>query len=75
MKTVHRSLAMGEGHPLVLAPYSVRGTSSLRACSSMKLPVPAAQTLFMTERVTRPSRSVVNFESCPPISMMVSTSG
>ncbi len=41
----------------------------------MKLPVPAAQTLFMTERVTRPSRRVVNFESWPPISMMVSTSG
>jgi hypothetical protein len=41
----------------------------------MKLPVPAAHTLFMMEKVTLPFFKVVNFESCPPISMMVSTRG
>ena len=37
--------------------------------------MPAAQTVFMCAKVTRPSRSVVNLASCPPISMIVSTSG
>ena len=74
MKTVHRSLVMGDEAPSVRLR-TRRGALQPLACSSMKLPVPAAQTLFMMERVTRPSRRVVNFESWPPISMMVSTWG
>jgi len=54
---------------------SASGQSSFWACSSMKLPVPAAQTVFMRQKFTRPVFQVVNFESWPPISMMVSTSG
>ncbi|OPZ23968.1 MAG: hypothetical protein BWZ01_03010 [Deltaproteobacteria bacterium ADurb.BinA179] len=75
MNTVHRSLDSGEGMPSVLCEYSSRGQFIRFACSSRKLPVPAAQTVFMTEKVTRPLFRVVNFESCPPISMIVSTSG
>ena len=37
--------------------------------------MPAAQTVFMCAKVTRPSCSVVNLASWPPISMIVSTDG
>ena len=74
MNTVQRSLEMGAGAFIARPAYSERLTPSLTACSSMKLPVPAAQTLFMTEEVTIPFFKVVNFASCPPISMIVSVS-
>ena len=48
---------------------------SFSACSSRKLPVPAAQALFMVKSLTRPFSSRTYLESCPPISKMVSTSG
>jgi hypothetical protein len=63
MKTVHLSLETGETTPSVLWEYSLSGQSSLKACSSMKLPVPAAQTVFMTDEVTIPSDIVVNLAS------------
>ena len=37
--------------------------------------MPAAHTVFMCEKVTMPSRRVVNFASWPPISMIVSIAG
>ena len=45
------------------------------ACSSMKEPVPAAQTLFIWKSTTRPSRTLTYLESWPPISKTVSTCG
>ena len=75
MNTVHLSLTMGDLLPSVLEEYADNGHPSFRACSSIKLPVPAAHTLFIMEKVTLPRFRVVNFESCPPISMMVSTLG
>jgi hypothetical protein len=75
MNTVQRSLAMGDPLPIALDWYSSSGQESLWACSSMKLPVPEAHTVFMAQKVTAPSLRVVNLESWPPISMMVSTAG
>ena len=45
------------------------------ACSSTKLPVPAAHTLFIWKSATCPAASPMYFESWPPISNTVSTSG
>ena len=49
MNTVQRSLAMGERHRDLLRDVRQRHPSR-PACSSMKLPVPAAQTVFMRPR-------------------------
>ena len=48
---------------------------SFSACSSRKVPVPAAQTLFISKSTTTPWSSVMYLESWPPISKIVSTSG
>ena len=50
-------------------------TPNFSACSSKNEPVPAAQASFMVKSTTTPSRIRMNFESCPPISKIVSTSG
>ena len=73
----NRAAVAGDGGRRVHGAVRIfgKGTPSLSACSSMKLPVPAAQTLFMTEEVTMPFFMVVNFASWPPISMIVSVSG
>ena len=47
----------------------------LSACSSKKDPVPAAQTLFISKSTMAPFSKRINLESCPPISIIVSTSG
>ncbi len=44
-------------------------------CSSRNEPVPAAQALFILKLLIAPFSIFMNFESCPPISMMVSHSG
>ena len=49
--------------------------SSFSACSSRKDPVPAAQALFISKSTIIPSLIEIYFESCPPISNIVSTSG
>jgi len=72
---VQRSLESGDCLPSALVAYAARLHPSLYACSSMKLPVPAAHTLFICEKITLPFFIMVNFESCPPISIIVSTSG
>ncbi len=43
MYTVQRSLVNGASEPAAMAAKRSRLTPSRRACSSMKLPVPAAQ--------------------------------
>ena len=43
------------------------------ACSSTKLPVPAAHTLFIWKSATWPATRLMYLESCPPISNTVST--
>ena len=48
---------------------------SRSACSSRNDPVPAAQALFISKSTTAPSRRLIYFESCPPISKIVSTVG
>jgi len=48
---------------------------SFSACSSRNEPVPAAQTLFIVKSTTTPLSMLMNFESCPPISKIVSTVG
>ncbi|EKD34759.1 MAG: hypothetical protein ACD_75C02205G0003 [uncultured bacterium] len=75
MKTVHRSLIIGALRFSTRSEYASTGQPNLAACSSINDPVPAAQTLFIVEKVTRPSFRVVNLASWPPISMIVSTSG
>ena len=45
------------------------------ACSSTKLPVPAAHTLFIWKSDTWPCAKLMYLESCPPISNTVSTCG
>ena len=54
---------------------STIATPRWSACSSRNDPVPAAQILFITKSSMRPSRTWMYFESCPPISKIVSTSG
>ena len=49
--------------------------SSFSACSSKKEPVPAAHALFISKSTIIPSFKEIYFESCPPISKIVSTSG
>ena len=46
---------------------------SFSACSSRNEPVPAAQASFMAKSTTMPSCRLMNLESWPPISKMVST--
>src|SRR5512147_2146834 len=48
---------------------------SRSACSSKNEPVPAAQALFISKSTTAPFARLMNLESCPPISKMVSTEG
>ena len=48
---------------------------SLFAVSSRKLPVPAAQTLFILKSTTNPSLRDVYLASCPPNSKIVSIPG
>ncbi|GBE36378.1 hypothetical protein BMS3Bbin07_00525 [bacterium BMS3Bbin07] len=48
---------------------------SFSACSSRNEPVPAAHALFISKSTIMPSRRDIYFESCPPISKIVSTSG
>ncbi len=52
--------------PLMLTP-------SFSACSSRNEPVPAAHASFIVKSTTMPFSSEMNFESCPPISKIVST--
>ncbi len=54
---------------------STIATPKCSACSSRNDPVPAAQILFITKSSMCPSRTWMYFESCPPISKIVSTSG
>ncbi|OPZ72242.1 MAG: hypothetical protein BWY83_00751 [bacterium ADurb.Bin478] len=74
MNTVHRSPslmgALLERASLANSPLMAMSSSSAR--SSRKLPVPAAQASFMVKSTTTPSCSEMNFESCPPISKIVS---
>ena len=74
MNTVQRSprrtgasedSASSANSPMMLMP-------SFSACSSRKEPVPAAQASFMAKSTTTPSSRLMNLESCPPISKMVS---
>ena len=43
------------------------------ACHSKKAPVPAAQTEFILKSLIIESSKIINFESCPPISIIVLT--
>jgi hypothetical protein len=77
MNTVQRSPSR-DGHDeekAHSANSSFTETFSLRACSSRKLPVPAAHTLFISKSTMTPSSMEMYFESCPPISKIVSTAG
>ena len=58
-----------------VAPNSSIGTFNLCAWWSRKLPVPAAQTVFIAKSVTIPSRKIIILLSCPPISKIVCTFG
>ena len=74
--TEHRpAILTGLSHFRASAPKSSMGMPSLAAWWSKKEPVPAAQTVFMAKSTTIPSRSIIILESCPPISIMVFTSG
>ena len=75
MNTVQRSprrigavdcSARSANSPMMLMP-------SFSACSSRNEPVPAAQASFMAKSTTMPSCRLMNLESWPPISKMVST--
>ena len=77
MNTVHRSAsftgrsaerAISWNSPTMLMP-------CLLASSWRKLPVPAAQTLFMSKSRGWVLTMEMYFESCPPISKIVSISG
>jgi len=77
MKTVQRSpIFTGHSEERARDPNSpLMETSSFSACSSRKEPVPAAQTLFISKSTTTPLSTLIYFESCPPISKIVSTLG
>ena len=74
MKTVHRSPnligcselnASSANSPFMFIP-------SFSACSSRNDPVPAAQASFMVKSTTTSSCMLINLESWPPISNIVS---
>ncbi len=75
MNTVQRSpMRMGAREERAISANSpLIRISSRSACSSRKDPVPAAQASFIAKSTTTPSSRLMNFESCPPISKMVST--
>ena len=75
-KTVHLPV-MRTGFRLrsARAPKSSMAMPSRAAWWSRKLPVPAAQTVFMPKSATIPSSSSTSLLSCPPISMMVRAPG
>ena len=77
MNTVHRSPSLaGVREASARSPNSPTiEMPSFSACSSRKLPVPAAQTLFISKSTTTPVLERMNLESWPPISKIVSTSG
>ena len=77
MKTVQRSASCtGAGEASATASNSpTMSTPSLAASSCRKLPVPAAQTLFMSKSTACRSSRRMYLASCPPISKIVSTSG
>jgi len=56
------------------APKFFMSISRFFACFSMSAPVPAAQAQFISKSAIVPFLSWINFESCPPISMMVISS-
>src|SRR4030065_504517 len=75
MKTVHRSpMRTGARDERAISANSpwIR-TPRRSACSSRKEPVPAAHASFIAKSTTTPSSRLMNFESCPPISKIVST--
>ena len=74
MKTVHRvprSVGFLESKASLLNSSII--VSNLVACSWRNEPVPAAHTLFISKSTTDPFLTEMYFESCPPISNMVST--
>ncbi len=77
MKTVQRSpnLQGDEAQSALLSNSCLIRMPSRSACSSRNEPVPAAQALFISKSTTAPSLRLMNFESCPPISKIVSTNG
>ncbi|OQA08171.1 MAG: hypothetical protein BWY66_01108 [bacterium ADurb.Bin374] len=77
MYTVQRSVSLnGVFAASARLSYSpAMSMPSLLAVSSRKLPVPAAQTLFMRKSTTKAWLSDVYFASWPPSSKIVSTSG
>ena len=76
INTVQRSpRSTGASELSAAVPKSPIGMPILAACSSIKLPVPAAHILFIWKSVTFPLRMLIYLLSCPPISNTVSASG
>ena len=77
MKTVQRSASCtGAGEASATASNSsTMSTPSLAASSCRKLPVPAAQTLFMSKSTACRCSRRMYLASCPPISKIVSHLG
>ena len=75
IKTVHLSPRLtGLSPESAISPHFSISIPIFFDCSSINDPVPAAHILFMAKSTTTPFLRLINFESCPPISKIVSTS-